>query len=54
VDAKTHFTLWSLTEPVNGAMRKETWKKNVTQGTASLINDVKKLSAQPLATPAAN
>ncbi len=51
LDAKTHFTLWSLTEPVKGAMRKETWEKNVTQGTTNLINDLKKLSAPPAAPP---
>jgi hypothetical protein len=51
LDAKTHFTLWSLTEPVNGAMRKETWEKNVARGMTNVMNDLKKLSAQPLAAP---
>ncbi len=52
VDAKTHFTLWSLIEPVNGAMRKETWEKNVARGMTNLVNDVKRLSVPPSATPA--
>ena len=28
-DTKTHFVLWTLTEPVQGAFRKATWEKNV-------------------------
>ena len=44
LDAKTHFTLWTLLEPVNGAFRKATWDKNVNQGMTNLMNDVKKLA----------
>ncbi len=46
LDTKTHFRLWTLTEPVQGAFRKATWEKNVNQGITSLVNDVKGLSAQ--------
>lgn len=43
-DAKTHFTLWTLIEPVKGAFRKTTWDKNVNQGMTNLVNDLKKLA----------
>jgi hypothetical protein len=45
VDAKTHFTLWTLTEPVEGAIRRGTWDKNFGAGLASLMEDLKRLSA---------
>ena len=44
LDAKTHFTLWTLVEPVNGAFRKATWDKNFNQGMTDLMNDLKKLA----------
>jgi hypothetical protein len=50
VDTKTHFLLWSLTEPVQGAYRKATWLKNFDQGLGALMDDLKKLSA-PAADP---
>jgi hypothetical protein len=31
-DRETHFRLWTLTEPVEGAYRKPTWDKNVRKG----------------------
>jgi hypothetical protein len=49
LDAKTHFTLWTLVEPMPGALRKGTWEKNFTQGMTKIIEDLKKLSAQPTA-----
>ena len=44
LDAKTHFTLWTLSEPVHGAFRRASWDKNVNQGMTSLMNDLKKLA----------
>jgi hypothetical protein len=44
LDAKTHFLLWSLNEPVEGAFRKATWVKNFDQGLRALMDDLKKLS----------
>lgn len=44
VDSKSHFTLWSLTEPMQGAFRKATWLKNFDQGLGNLMDDLKKLS----------
>lgn len=45
LDAKTHFLLWSLAEPVEGAFRKATWLKNFDHGLDALMDDLKKLSA---------
>jgi hypothetical protein len=39
LDAKTHFILWSLIEPVAGAFRKGTWEKNVNQGVNKMMDD---------------
>ncbi len=50
LDAKTHFKLWTLVEPVNGAFRKAAWDKNVNQGMTDLMEDLKKLAG---ASPAA-
>lgn len=44
VDAKTHFTLWTLVEPVEGAFRKSTWDKNFDQAMNNLMEDLKKLT----------
>jgi hypothetical protein len=49
VDVKTHFVLWSLAEPVEGAFRKTTWLKNFDQGLGLLMDDLKKLTAAPTA-----
>ena len=46
VDIKTHFTLWTLSAPVEGAFRKATFEKNLSQGMATLMADLKQLSAQ--------
>lgn len=44
VDAKTHFRLWTLFEPVGGAIRRVTWDKNFDAGMTSLMDDLKQLS----------
>jgi hypothetical protein len=49
LDSKTHFRLWTLTEPVEGAFRKATWDRNFSQGMASLMADIEKLVAEPSA-----
>ena len=48
VDAKTHFLLWNLNAPVEGAFREKTWTKNFEHGLSALMDDLKKI-----ATPAA-
>jgi len=45
VDSKTRFTLWTLSEPVEGAFRKSTFEKNLNVAMISLMGDVKKLVA---------
>lgn len=45
VDAKTHFNLWSILAPVGGAYRKVTFEKNYATGLASLMTQLKKLTA---------
>jgi opacity protein-like surface antigen len=47
LDVKTHFKLWSIMVPVEGAFRKVTWEKNFSQGIANLLDDLKKLTTQP-------
>lgn len=42
-DAKTHFLLWSITEPVRPANLKGTWRKNIADANAALAGDVKAL-----------
>lgn len=42
-DAKTHFLLWTLTEPVRPANLKGTWLKNIATANAALAGDVKSL-----------
>jgi hypothetical protein len=49
LDTKTHFTLWTLAEPVQGAFRKTTFVKNLSQAMDKVMEDLKKLSAQPMA-----
>jgi hypothetical protein len=49
LDVKTHFSLWSITAPVEGAIRKVTWKKNFSQGITNLMDDLKKLTTQAVA-----
>jgi hypothetical protein len=44
LDAKTHFLLWTIVAPVEGAYRKATWEKNFTTGVTSLVSDLKKMA----------
>lgn len=53
VDAKTHFTLWTIAEPVQGAIRKATFIKNFSQGMTNLVNHVAQIAGQPPAFPPA-
>ncbi len=53
VDARTHFTLWTIAEPVEGAIRKATFIRNFNQGMTNLVNDVAKVAGQPPAFPPA-
>lgn len=45
IDGKTHFTLWTLTEPVKGANRKATWKKNIDESFSNLMDHLKQLAS---------
>jgi hypothetical protein len=47
-DAKTHFLLWTFLEPVQGAFRKDTFARNVNQGVATLMTDLKTLHGEPM------
>jgi len=49
LDTKTHFKLWTITEPVEGAFRKATWLKNFSQAMTSLVDQMKRLDIQPKA-----
>jgi hypothetical protein len=49
LDRKTHFKLWTITEPVEGAIRKATWLKNFDQAMTTLVEDIKHLDSQPKA-----
>jgi hypothetical protein len=49
LDAKSHFVLWSLSAPVKGAFKKDTWNKNFAEGIASIMDDLKKLANSPVA-----
>jgi hypothetical protein len=49
LETKSHYLLWTVTEPVEGAVRKATWEKNFGQGMTNLLDDLKKLSGQPTA-----
>jgi len=46
LDAKTHFLLWTIVEPVEGAFRKASWDKNFNAGVASLVSDLKNMSGE--------
>ncbi|MFZ0415963.1 MAG: hypothetical protein WBE20_04570 [Candidatus Acidiferrales bacterium] len=41
LDAKTHFVLWTFIEPVEAAVRKASWEKNVDTSVTGLVNDMK-------------
>lgn len=46
IDARTHFTLWTLVQPVNGAFRKATWRKNYLAGVNDLMQQLEQITAQ--------
>jgi hypothetical protein len=46
LDAKTHFVLWTIVEPVEGAYRKATWEKNFTSGMTNLVSDLKNIAGE--------
>jgi hypothetical protein len=50
LDGKTHVPLWTFTQPVEGAFRKATWKKNYGDGIAAVMGQLRTL-ATPSATP---
>ena len=47
VDVKTHFMLWSITEPARNAVLGSNWRKNFTIGITALVNDVKNIASVP-------
>jgi hypothetical protein len=53
LDPKTHIVLWAFTEDVDDAILDSTFRKNFDQAMANLVDDVKKLTAPPAATPGA-
>jgi hypothetical protein len=46
LDAKTHFLLWTIVEPVQGAYRKTTWETNFNTGVTNLVSDLKNLTGE--------
>ena len=46
LDARTHFVLWTIVAPVEGAYRKETWEKNFHAGVASLVSDLRAVAGE--------
>jgi hypothetical protein len=54
LDAKTHFILWTIAEPVEWANLAKTWRKNIAQGVTNLVGDFKRLTGQPAGGGAAN
>lgn len=44
-DAKTHFLLWTVTQPVKPANLKSTWRKNIAAATTDLVTQLKALTA---------
>lgn len=41
LDTKTHFVLWTLVEPVEGAVRKVSWERNIDSSVDRLVSDLK-------------
>jgi hypothetical protein len=39
LDTKTHFVLWTLVEPVEAAVRKVSWEKNIDDSVDRLVSD---------------
>jgi non-ribosomal peptide synthetase component F len=48
LDPKTHVTLWSLTQEVEGASRTAIARKNFDEGMSALVGDLRKLVAGSL------
>jgi hypothetical protein len=46
-DAKTHFLLWTITEPVRPANLTGTWRKNIATANAALAGQLQALLASP-------
>ena len=46
LDAKTHFLLWTIVEPVDGAIRKATWENNFNTGVTNLVSDLKNITGE--------
>lgn len=51
-DAKTHFLLWTITQPVRPANLQRTWLKNIADANAALAGQLQALLVPP--PPAAN
>jgi hypothetical protein len=47
LDPKTHIVLWAFTEPIQGANRQSTGRKNFDQAMANLVNDVRNIAGKP-------
>jgi hypothetical protein len=45
-DEKSHFPLWTISEPLQGAVRKATWQKNFSTCINSLIADFKRIASR--------
>ncbi len=45
-DAKTHFLLWTIVEPVDGAYRRATWESNFNAGVSNLVSDLKGVAGE--------
>lgn len=41
LDEKTHFVLWTLVEPVEGAVRKVSWERNINSSVDRLVSDLR-------------
>src|SRR5215469_10898703 len=41
LDQKSHYVLWTLVEPVEGAVRKVSWEKNIDGSVDMLVSDLK-------------
>jgi hypothetical protein len=50
-DAKSRFVLWTILAPVEGALRKATSVRNLNQGIATLMADLRSLQSQSANSP---
>jgi hypothetical protein len=41
LDTKTHFVLWTLVDPVEGAVRKVSWERNIDTSVDRLMSDLR-------------